>query len=164
MTNKEIKQLKEMKEKMFDCEHLTSEELKLFHELELKRNKQYIHFRLSGVSKYYHGNICYEFRNIILHNGIENIKAEQIKDVNFGNNYTIAIRYNNDNLVPLNSFDNCGLHIPFDTKKDLLGYVKGFIACYRNYNKNYYNEDLEKKTDEKWRNHLLAINKKDITL
>ena len=148
MTNKEIKQFREIKEKMFDFEHITSKELKLFHELELKRNKQYIHFRLSGVSKYYHGNICYEFRNIILHNGIENIKAEQIQDVIFGENYTITIKYIRAYEEQVQSILNY-----FDTKKDLLGYVKGFIACYRNYNKNYYNEDLEKKT-----------NKKDITL
>ena len=133
---------------MFACEHLTSEELKLFHELELKRNKQYVYFRLSGVSKYYHGNICYEFRNIILHNGIENIKAEQIQGVIFGEDYTITIKYIRADKKQVETTLNY-----FDKKSDLIGYVKGFIACYRNYNKNYYNEDLEKKT-----------NKKDITL
>ena len=53
MNKKETVKLAELNAKARGNIHLTSEEIKLWNELEFKRNKENIHFRLSGYDKYY---------------------------------------------------------------------------------------------------------------
>tara|TARA_R100001015_G_scaffold11219_1_gene4624 strand:- start:324 stop:713 length:390 start_codon:yes stop_codon:yes gene_type:complete len=86
-------------------------------ELEFKRNKQNINFRLTCNNKYYYANQCYKFTKHILENGFDNINKDEIKKhgISF-NKYSINngySQYHND----LKRFNN---------KDELLGFVIGY--------------------------------------
>ena len=123
MVKKEILRLKELDAKASKCEHFTSEELHEWTELEFKRNKENIYFRLSGNEKYYYANQCYDFTNYILKNGYPNLRlsAEDIERVSFDNHAITLNRGSHD----IKRFNN---------KHELLGFVVGYNTATRELN------------------------------
>jgi hypothetical protein len=119
MTNKEIKQLQELNAKARGSERLTSEEINLWNDLEFKRNKENIHFTLSGINKYYKAFQCWDFTQYILKNGYRRYKPSDIEGVYFDNN-SITIRLVSTAVSDIERFNN---------KNELLSYVIGFNAC-----------------------------------
>jgi hypothetical protein len=119
MTNKEIKQLQELDAKARGSEHLTSEEINLWNELEYKRNKQNIHFTLSGINKYYKAFQCWDFTQYILKNGYRRTKPSDIESIYFDKN-SITIRLISTAETDIERFNN---------KNELLNFVIGFNAC-----------------------------------
>ena len=119
MTNKEIKQLQELDAKARGREHLTSEEINLWNELEFKRNKQNIHFRLSGYDKYYNANQCWDFTQYILENGFTRYKPSDIESIYF-DTHNITIRLHSTAETDIKRFKN---------SKELLNFVIGWNSC-----------------------------------
>jgi hypothetical protein len=119
MTNKEIKQLQELDAKARGSEHLTSEEINLWKDLEFKRNKQNIHFRLASYDKYYHAWQCWDFTQYILKNGFAKYKPSEIKSVYF-DKHSITVK-----LISTAEFDIKR----FENSKELLNFVIGWNAC-----------------------------------
>ena len=119
MTNKEIKQLQELDAKARGSEHLTSEEINLWNELEYKRNKQNIHFTLSGINKYYKAFQCWDFTQYILKNGYKRTKPSDIESIYFDKN-SITIKLISTAETDIERFNN---------KNELLNFVIGFNAC-----------------------------------
>jgi len=119
MTNKEIKQLQELDAKARGSEHLTSEEINLWKDLEFKRNKQNIHFTLSGINKYYKAFQCWDFTQYILKNGYRRTKPSDIESIYFDKN-SITIRLISTAETDIERFNN---------KNELLNFVIGFNAC-----------------------------------
>ena len=126
MLKKEILRLKELDAKASKCEHFTSEELHEWTELEFKRNKENIYFRLSGNEKYYYANQCYDFTNYILKNGYPNLRlsAEDIERVSFDNHAITLNRGSHD----IKRFNN---------KHELLGFVIGYNEAIGELNTQY---------------------------
>lgn len=119
MTNKEIKKLQELNAKANNCERLTSEEIQLRNELEFKRNKQNIHFTLTGINKYYKAFQCWDFTQHILKNGYRRTKPSDIESIYFDKN-SITIRLISTAETDIERFNN---------KNELLNFVIGFNAC-----------------------------------
>jgi len=82
-------------------------------ELEFKRNKDNISFRLTCNNKYYYANQCYEFAQGILKNGYpyKDTNNININDISF-NKHSIKIK-NSD----IKTFNN---------KDEMLGFVIGY--------------------------------------
>ena len=119
MTNKERKKLEELITIATGSGHLTSEEINLWNELEFKRNKENINFRLSGNSKYYYAYQCWDFTQHILKNGYRRYKPSDIENVYFDNN-SITIRLVSTAESDIKRFEN---------SKELLNFVVGWNAC-----------------------------------
>ena len=119
MTNKERKKLEELITIATGSGHLTSEEINLWNELEFKRNKENINFRLSGNSKYYHAHQCWDFTQYILKNGYRRYKPSDIENVYFDNN-SITISLVSTAESDIKRFYN---------SKELLNFVAGWNAC-----------------------------------
>lgn len=116
MNKKEIIKLAELNAKAKENIHLTSDEIKLWNELEFKRNKENIHFRLSDYDKYYYAYQCWDFTQHILKNGFNQYKPSDIKSLYF-DNHNITIRLHSTAETDIKRFNN---------KQELLGYVVGF--------------------------------------
>ena len=83
-------------------------------ELEFKRNKQNINFRLTCNNKYYYANQCYQFAKHILQNGYpyKNINDTfLISDISFNKH---SIKINNSDIKT------------FNNKDEMLGFVIGY--------------------------------------
>jgi hypothetical protein len=119
MNKKETKQLEELIAVATGSGHLTSEEINLWNELEFKRNKENIHFTLSGINKYYKAFQCWDFTQYILKNGYKRYKPSDIEEVYFDNN-SITIKLVSTAVSDIERFNN---------KNELLSYVIGFNAC-----------------------------------
>ena len=119
MTNKEIKQLQELDAKARGSEHLTSEEINLWKDLEFKRNKQNIYIRLSGYEKYYYAFQCWDFTQYILENGFGRYKPSDIADVSF-HKHSITVRFVSSAELDIKRFE---------TPKEMLNFVIGWNAC-----------------------------------
>jgi len=119
MTNKEIKQLQELDAKARGSEHLTSEEINLWKDLEFKRNKQNIYIRLSGYEKYYYAFQCWDFTQYILENGFGRYKPSDIADVSF-HKHSVTVRFVSSAELDIKRFE---------TSKEMLNFVIGFNAC-----------------------------------
>jgi len=104
MLKKEIVRLKELDEKSLSRERFTSEELHEHVELEFKRNKENIYFRLTGCDKYYYAYQCYNFANHILKNGYPNLRlsADDIKRVSF-DNHAISLNHGSHDIKRFNN-------------------------------------------------------------
>ena len=101
-----------------DIQLLNSKELDINliqkrNELEFKRNKDNISFRLTCNNKYYYANQCYSFAKHILNNGYpyKDTNNININDISF-NKHSITIK-NSD----LKRFNN---------KDEMLGFVIGY--------------------------------------
>jgi hypothetical protein len=82
-------------------------------ELEFKRNKKNINFRLTGNNKYYYAWQCYNFTQYILKNGYPYIDKKEIKENNISfNKYSIDIGHRDLKR--------------FNSKEELLGFVIGY--------------------------------------
>lgn len=88
-------------------------------ELEFKRNKENIYFRLSGNNKYYNAYQCWDFTQYILKNGYRGHKPSDIENVYFDNN-SITIRLVSTAESDIKRFEN---------SKELLSFVIGWNAC-----------------------------------
>ena len=80
MLKKEILRLKELDAKASKCERFTPEELHERSELEFKRNKENIYFRLTGYDKYYYANQCYKFTQNLLKYGFNGFRKATKKE------------------------------------------------------------------------------------
>ena len=116
MNKKETLKLAELNAKARGNIHLTSDEIKLWNELEFKRNKENIYFRLSGYNKYYYAYQCWDFSQHILKNGFNQYKPSDIKSIYF-DTHNITIRLHSTAETDIKTFNN---------KQELLGYVVGF--------------------------------------
>ena len=116
MNKKETLKLAELNAKARGNIHLTSDEIKLWNELEFKRNKENIYFRLSGYNKYYYAYQCWDFSQHILKNGFNQYKPSDIKSIYF-DTHNITIRLHSTAEADIKTFNN---------KQELLGYVVGF--------------------------------------
>ena len=86
-------------------------------ELEFKRNKDNINFRLQGDNKYYYAFQCYIFTKHILKNGYPYIDKKEIKEKGICfNTYSINVGYN----------QYCRDLKRFNSKEELLGFVIGY--------------------------------------
>ena len=123
MLKKEILRLKELDAKASKCERFTPEELHERSELEFKRNKENIYFRLTGFDKYYYAYQCYNFTNHILKNGYPNLRlsADDIKRVSF-DNHAISLNRGSHDIKR------------FNNKHELLGFVVGYNEATRELN------------------------------
>ena len=119
MNKKETVKLAELNAKARGNIHLTTEEIKLWNDLEFKRNKENIHFRLSGYDKYYNAHQCWDFTKYILKNGYGRYKASDIESIYFSN-HSITIRLHSTAEDDIKRFN---------AKQELLGFVIGFNAC-----------------------------------
>jgi len=119
MNKKETVKLAELNAKARGNIHLTSEEINLWNELEYKRNKQNIHFTLSGINKYYKAFQCWDFTQYILKNGYRRTKPSDIESIYFDKN-SITIRLISTAETDIERFNN---------KNELLNFVIGFNAC-----------------------------------
>lgn len=82
-------------------------------ELEFKRNKQNINFRLTCNNKYYYANQCYQFAKHIVNNGYpyKDTNNINVNDISFNKH---SIKINNSDLKT------------FNNKDELLGFVIGY--------------------------------------
>ena len=82
-------------------------------ELEFKRNKQNIYFRLNCNNKYYYANQCYQFAKYIVNNGYpyKDTNNININDISFNKH---SIKINNSDIKT------------FNNKDELLGFVIGY--------------------------------------
>jgi hypothetical protein len=82
-------------------------------ELEFKRNKENINFRLTCNNKYYYANQCYQFAKHIVNNGYpyKDTNNISINDISFNKH---SIKINNSDLKT------------FNNKDELLGFVIGY--------------------------------------
>ena len=83
-------------------------------ELEFKRNKQNINFRLTCNNKYYYANQCYQFAKHILQNGYPYKNTNDIffiSDISFNKH---SIKINNSDIKT------------FNNKDEMLGFVIGY--------------------------------------
>ena len=83
-------------------------------ELEFKRNKQNINFRLTCNNKYYYANQCYQFAKHILQNGYP---YKNINDISFISDISF-----NKHSITINNSDIKR----FNNKDELLGFVIGY--------------------------------------
>jgi hypothetical protein len=83
-------------------------------ELEFKRNKQNINFRLTCNNKYYYANQCYQFAKHILKNGYP---YKNINDISFISDISF-----NKHSITINNSDIKR----FNNKDELLGFVIGY--------------------------------------
>ena len=90
-------------------------------ELEFKRNKDNINFRLQGDNKYYYAFQCYIFTKHILKNGYPYIDKKEIKENGICfNTYSINVGYN----------QYCRDLKRFNSKEELLGFVIGYNTAH----------------------------------
>jgi len=82
-------------------------------ELEFKRNKENINFRLTCNNKYYYANQCYQFAKHIVNNGYpyKDTNNINVNDISFNKH---SIKINNSDLKT------------FNNKDELLGFVIGY--------------------------------------
>ena len=85
-------------------------------EIEFKRNKENIYFRLSGYDKYYQAHQCWNFTQHILKNGFNQYKPSDIESIYF-DTHNITIRLHSTAETDIKRFNS---------KQELLGYVVGF--------------------------------------
>tara|TARA_R110002153_G_scaffold150367_1_gene301936 strand:+ start:514 stop:918 length:405 start_codon:yes stop_codon:yes gene_type:complete len=88
-------------------------------ELEFKRNKENIYFRLSGYDKYYNANQCWDFTQYILENGFTRYKPSDIESIYF-DTHNITIRLHSTAETDIKRFKN---------SKELLNFVIGWNSC-----------------------------------
>ena len=96
---REIKRIKELNEKAFNCEPLTSEEIQERNELEFKRNKQNVYMRLSGYDKYYYAHQCWDFTQHILKGGFNQYTSKDIESVSINNTQYYGASINSINIT-----------------------------------------------------------------
>jgi len=90
-------------------------------EIEFKRNKENIYFRLCGDNKYYYAHQCWDFTQHILKNGFHQYKSSDIESIYFDTN-NITIRLHSTAESDIQRFNN---------SKELLSFVVGWNACLR---------------------------------
>ena len=88
-------------------------------EKEYKEQKQCVHFRLQGDTKFYYAFHCHQYCTFIKENGYGTIGAERIKDV-YCKDWKIVLEFTKGGIHNIKYFDN---------KSELLGYVVGFTEC-----------------------------------
>lgn len=88
-------------------------------ELEFKRNKENVYFRLSGNNKYYNAHQCWDFTQYILKNGFRGYKPSDIESIYF-DTHSITIRLHSTAETDIKRFEN---------SKELLNFVVGWNAC-----------------------------------
>ena len=114
MTNTITRQIEKIEIELLTNKELDINLIQKKNELEFKRNKDNINFRLTCNNKYYYANQCYQFAKHILQNGYPYKKIDDIlfiSDISF-NKHSIKIK-NSD----IKTFNN---------KDEMLGFVIGY--------------------------------------
>ena len=116
MNNKEIEQVQQTETLEQMSKRFSKER-----QLEFKKNKENIYFRLAGDNKYYNAHQCWDFTQYILKNGFGRYKPSDIDNVYF-DNHSITIRLISTGEDTIKRFESV---------KELLGFVVGFNVCLR---------------------------------
>ena len=109
-----LKELNELDIQISNSKELDINFIQQRNELEFKRNKQDINFRLTCNNKYYYANQCYSFAKHILQNGYPYKNTNDIffiSDISFNKH---SIKINNSDIKT------------FNNKDEMLGFVIGY--------------------------------------